>query len=175
MSNFLTIIGVLALVCVLLIALPGSSPSDARTSSSASRIEGKVRWVADGDTFFIGDTKIRLWGIDALETDQPAISATSGNQVPAAANAQKALRRIVKGQTVLCVVRHRDRHGRPVAQCYARGEDIGKVLVQQGHALDYPQYSKGHYRPDEAYARRNGLGIHRTLHDKPWIWRKLNP
>lgn len=162
----------IAVLCIVIIASTGN----ARTiNADPGTFSGKVRYVSDGDTFFIGDHKVRLWGVDAPEMKQPFLHRVSGQSVPAGRHAQQALRRIVKGRTVTCQIKHRDDFGRIVAQCFVGTEDIGRILVQQGHALDWPHYSRGLYADDEQYARSRGNGIHTTSYTQPWIWRRLNP
>ena len=171
-THFVVSVAVIALLCILFIASTGNARAP---SADPGTFSGKVRYVTDGDTFFIGDVKIRIWGIDALESDQPAQDPVTGRAVPIAANATKALIRLAKGRTVVCRVMHRDDYNRIVAQCFVGSEDIGRIMVQQGHALDWPAYSRGYYAEDEAYARQRGLGVWQTTFMQPWIWRRLNP
>ena len=171
-SLALTVLAI-ALVCIAIIASTGN----ARTiNADPGTFSGKVRYVTDGDTFFIGDHEIRLWGVDAPEMKQPFYHRVSGQPVPAGRQAQQALRRIVKGKTVTCRIKHRDRFGRIVGQCFIGTEDIGRIMIQQGHAFDWPHYSRGLYAADEQYARSRGNGIWTTRFDStPWTWRRLNP
>lgn len=100
--------------------------------------------VIDGDTIKTKKpdvTRIRLWGVDTPELPTPAGKA-----------AKRALKDIVDGQALTCVTRARDRYGRYVAQCYiTRGKwasvekDIGCLMLQTGHAIEKPRYSRGYY------------------------------
>lgn len=110
-------------------------------------ISGPAR-VIDGDTLQIDDKRVRLWGIDAPERAQ--------SQGPAAI---AYLQRLVSAANVTCHQLDKDKYGRIVAQCTVGRDDIGRRLVANGHALDYPRYSRGHYRDAEAAAREQRLGI----------------
>jgi endonuclease YncB( thermonuclease family) len=90
--------------------------------------------VVDGDTLTIGETRVRLWGIDA-----PEMSAAGG------AEARDFLARRIEGQPVRCAPKNRDRYGRTVAMCFLDREDIAAMMVRAGHARDWPRYSGGFY------------------------------
>lgn len=92
--------------------------------------------VIDGDTIVIGDTRIRLAGIDAPELDQPW-----GNK------AKFAMIALCKGQVVRAEVVEGDIYGRIVAKCsLPDGTDLSAALVRQGLALDWARFSGGAYR-----------------------------
>ena len=63
------------ILAVLLIATPGLALANAGGTKPPGVIKGYAR-VVDGDTIWIGDTKIRLHGIDAQYAASP--SATQG-------------------------------------------------------------------------------------------------
>jgi endonuclease YncB( thermonuclease family) len=59
---------------------------------------------------------------------------------------------------VTCEHRDTDRYGRMVAICTAGGVDLGRWLVQRGHALAYRKYSLDYVRDEEAAAAaRTGM------------------
>lgn len=91
--------------------------------------------VVDGDTLKLDDQRYRLWGIDAPEPSEPGGPAST-----------QALRRIIAGQTLICDVLDVDQYGRPVIRCaLPDGRDPACELIGQGHAADWPRFSKGHY------------------------------
>lgn len=106
-------------------------------------------WVVDGDTIWIGETSIRLAGIDAPELDHPW-----------GVNAKVHLIKLCKGQTIRAVFHGEQSHLREVATCYLPdGRDLSAEMVRAGMAVDWPKYSGGKYRPLE------------TAHARQLLWR----
>lgn len=98
-------------------------------------LSGKAS-IIDGDTLIIRKTKIRLFGIDAPELDDPF-----------GQKSKWALVRLCKGKTVTAHVNGDLSHDRVVAVCKLPcGADLGAEMVRQGLALDWPQFSGGVYR-----------------------------
>ena len=100
----------------------------------------------DGDTLRMGSEKIRLWGVDAEEMDEP-----NGPR------AKKLLSKIVAGRTLQCKIVTRDNYGRAVAKCYAGDLFINQVIVQEGGALDCRRYSGGAFASVEPSTSRTKL------------------
>ncbi|MET4185434.1 endonuclease YncB(thermonuclease family) [Bradyrhizobium sp. JR7.2] len=99
--------------------------------------------IIDGDTLEIHGARIRLWGIDAPESDQPCRGDDS-LQYRCGAKAANELDRFIQSRPVVCVPVDTDRYGRTVAACSVGGVDLAGWLVSQGRAL-WPRYSKGKY------------------------------
>ena len=95
--------------------------------------------VTDGDTLRFSDQRVRIWGIDAPETNTRAGKAARG-----------ALIEIIDNRSVRCEdtgQRSESRNvERIVARCYIGSMDIACELVRLGHAKDWPKYSGGAYR-----------------------------
>jgi endonuclease YncB( thermonuclease family) len=53
--------------------------------------------------------------------------------------------------------------GRPVAYCEVDGQDIGLLMVRQGHAIDCEIYSGGRYAEAEAQAKAEGRDLSQIL------------
>jgi endonuclease YncB( thermonuclease family) len=51
------------------------------------------------------------------------------------------------------------------------GADLAAWLVLNGHALDWPQYSKGEYATSQEEARRNKRGVWAGSFVEPWRYR----
>ena len=148
---------ILALTVALVIALPA--------------LAQEVR-ITDGDTLKLKGTTWRLWGIDAPEGGQRC--RRDGAAYDCGDEASAALLRIIGGRTPVCRRKDTDRYGRAVGRCTVDGQDVGALLVQEGWALDYPRYSGGHYRAQEAQARKDKRGMWTGTFEKPWDWRKRN-
>ncbi len=124
--------------------------------AARAELSGPAR-VIDGDTLQIGETRIRLHGIDAPEAAQDCRTA-QGFPLACGAAATTALRDMTKGLLVVCTARDIDRYGRTVARCTANGGDLGRQMVAGGLAVAYRRYSID-YVADEEAAKARGLGF----------------
>lgn len=134
-----------------------------------SGLTGKAR-IVDGDSIAINQHRIRLFGIDAPELEQ-VCAFPSGTPWSCGVEARDALRHFVGTDPVTCEREDTDRYGRIVATCWARGADLGKMMVTQGMAVAYRRYSF-RYVKDEAQARGEGRGIWTSTFDRPEDWRR---
>ena len=125
--------------------------------------------VIDGDTIEIHKQRIRLHGIDAPESRQPCWR--DGKEWRCGPSAANALARKIGRASVTCEVKNYDRYKRAVARCLKGDTDLGEWMVERGHAVAYPQYSKA-YLPAEARARRAERGLWTGEFELPWEWRK---
>lgn len=113
--------------------------------------------VVDGDTLRIGDTRIRLHGIDAPELNQTC--ATPRGEVWACGRWSKAhLAALLRDEQPVCNDLGRDRYGRMLARCAVGGKDIGEQMVANGAALAYARYSDA-YVDAQATARAAARGM----------------
>ena len=156
----------LALALGVLLALPFDGM--ARPDLTTGAIRGVAR-VVDGDTIDIGDTRIRLEGIDAPESGQTCKRKWFGSW-PCGAVATAALARMVEKRTVSCEPKGLDKYGRTLAVCFADGRDINAQMVRQGHAWAFVRYSQSYVR-EEAQARVESLGIWQGESQAPWDYR----
>ena len=113
--------------------------------------------------------RIRLWGVDAIESTQTC--SMDAKPWDCAAEIKTKLKAHLSGETVVCEPQYFDRYHRVVAKCVAHNADIGAWLVSEGLALDYKQYSNGAYQSQEAQAKNQHLGIWRGQFIPPWQWR----
>lgn len=140
----------------------------ASTGAQALEIAGPAH-VTDGDTIWIGQTKIRLNGIDAPESKQVCLRA-NGAAWGCGEAASARLRAKIEGQTVSCASSEQDRYGRAIATCRIDGEDVNRWMVEQGLAIAYVQYSTV-YVGAEAEARQAHRGLWAGAFAAPWDWR----
>lgn len=135
----------------------------------ASGVQGQAR-VVDGDTIWIGKTKIRLHGIDAPETKQECKDA-SGKPWMAGQAATDFLKKITDGKEVSCSSHGKDRYKRVIGSCEVGGVDINRAMVVAGLARAYRKYSK-RYLYEEHSAMRNKAGMWGGECMPPWEWRR---
>lgn len=125
--------------------------------------------VIDGDTVEINDQRIRLHGIDAPESRQ--VCQHDGVMWLCGAEATKTLRNLIRGASVSCTERDRDRYGRMVSICHLSGMDLNAEMVRAGMALAYRRYSDDYVGHEaSAKAARKGLWSGRFV--PPWEWRR---
>ena len=127
-------------------------------------VTGKVH-VIDGDTFDVGKTRVRLFGIDAPETDQDCADAQNANW-PCGEWVNAQVRALYQGKKATCQQIDRDRYGRVVARCSVDGADVGRTLVSAGLAFAYRRYSMD-YDLDEKGAAVNARGLHASRVQSP--------
>ena len=141
-------------LAMLLLLLPGLA--------FAADITG-VPKIREGDQITIGNTRIRLGGIDAPAADQLCLN-TKGERWTCGVAARDEL------------IKHagnNDRRGRTVARCEVDGEDIQKWMVSSGWALAFVRISRD-YEPDEKIAREAKAGMWQGAFIAPWDWRARN-
>ena len=135
----------------------------------AMSFRGSAR-IIDGDTIWIGDTKIRLHGLDAPETNQKCIREDSSEYHCGEASTE-ALRVLIGSDSVRCEGDKYDRYNRLIAVCYNGTVNLNADLVRQGWALAYRRYSKDYISAEkEAQEAKRGIWAGEFL--MPWEWRR---
>ncbi|WP_442579126.1 thermonuclease family protein [Mesorhizobium sp. ASY16-5R] len=129
--------------------------------------------VIDGDTIEIHGQRIRFNGIDAPENWQTC-SDRSGAKYRCGKDSADALDAfLAKSRPTTCEQVDTDRYGRAVANCFrADGLGVAAWLVRNGHALDWPRYSKGAFAAVQQVARRDRLGMWQGEFIEPWKARR---
>jgi endonuclease YncB( thermonuclease family) len=140
-----------------------------RSPSSLQESLTGIPTVTDGDTIRIGNTRIRLHGIDAPETNQ--ICERNGKKWRCGREATKALRTVIGEKSVSCSKRDIDRYGRVVAVCRAGSINLNAWMVENGWAVAYRRYSRD-YIADEQGAKASRHGMWSGKFIMPWDWRK---
>jgi len=137
----------------------------------AADVSGTAK-IRDGDRVQIGNTRIRLGGIDAPSVDQLCLN-TKGERWTCGVAARDALAHHTANQSWTCHVLRTDHRGLAVAHCEVNGEDIQKWLVRSGWALAYVKFSHD-YVADEKAAREAKAGMWQGAFIAPWDWRVRN-
>lgn len=134
--------------------------------------DGTVFHVTDGDTLTVltddqAHVVIRLWGLDAPETDQPHGSDASGH-----------LRSLALGKQVHVQNRGIDRFGRTLAiLTIHQGPEINESLILAGLAWVWPRYCNRAatcipWAHHQEAARKAGRGLWADSNSiPPWEWR----
>lgn len=119
-------------------------------------VSGSVR-VVNGDTLMMNGYYIRLYGIDAPESDQTCANRT-GRSYHCGRVAATWLRDWLMDNPVECRIMQQDKSGNMVGTCSLGQYDIGAALVNAGWAVAYTKYTDI-YMPyqQEAMKRRDGL------------------
>lgn len=131
--------GLIGRIVLVLALLTGPALAD-------RAIEGRVTVVRDVDTIVVAGIPVRLNGLDGPET-----STRIGR------DARAFMNRLVRGETVTCLLNGDRTHDRWVGVCFLDGQDIGAIAVANGHALDCARYSGGRYRGLETPAARSRI------------------
>jgi endonuclease YncB( thermonuclease family) len=126
--------------------------------------------IIDGDTLDISGTRIRLWGVDAPESNQ-SCRGDDSIQYACGTEAAKKLEAFLHQRPIDCAPVSLDQYGQTFAVCSVDGVDIADWLVRNGFALDWPQYSKGKYDRAQRDAEHAGRGIWQGSYVEPWLFR----
>jgi endonuclease YncB( thermonuclease family) len=126
--------------------------------------------IIDGDTLEIHGTRIRLWGIDAPESNQ-LCRGDDSIQYRCGAKAANDLDSFLNKRPIDCVSVSLDQYRRTVAVCSIDGVDLAEWLVRNGLALDWPTYSKGKYDKAQRNADHAGRGMWAGSYVEPWLFR----
>lgn len=121
-------------------------PRSLRVTDDSQVLMGDC-FVIDGNRVRIGETTIRLMGINAPEPHEPF-----GH------DAKWALHHMCMDEIVTAQITDKDAEGNPVGTCYLQdGRDLAAELVKKGLALDWPYFSKDKYVEFEPEGVRNIL------------------
>lgn len=139
-----------------------------RVARADNRQVIKVVGVHDGDTITVladgnQQIKVRLDAIDAPELGQPFGQAS-----------KKALSDLVFGKNVVVISKKKDRYGRTIGHVIVDGRDVNLLMLEQGMAWHYREYSKNvrlQKAEDDARSDKRGLWSDGSP-TAPWDWRK---
>ena len=115
--------------------------------------------VQDGDLFRAGPESYRLINIDAPELHQTCTDANRKTWSCGIAARDRLIAISLRGD-IACIPRGRDRFGRTLAHCSARGiKDIGETLVREGLALDFGHGAGTYLQGRTGRARSQGRDL----------------
>jgi endonuclease YncB( thermonuclease family) len=125
--------------------------------------------VLDGDTIHVGDTRVRLEGIDAPEQAQTCKRA-DGADWNCGHDATRAMQAMADGRQVVCRNHGLEKYGRTLGTCFVDGRNINAELVKLGLAWAFVRYSST-YVAEEAQARMSHLGVWQGAATPAWDYR----
>jgi endonuclease YncB( thermonuclease family) len=125
--------------------------------------------VVDGDTLDVGQTRVRLEGIDAPEKAQTCQTA-AGESWPCGKAAADFLRTMAQQRDLACDRTGADKYRRTLAMCFEDGININEAMVRAGMAWAFIRYSR-EYVDAEADARARKVGVWQGPAEAPWDFR----
>ena len=147
---------------------PQAAYASPAARASRAVLVGTVSRVVDGDTLVVqlstGPIKVRLYGIDAPEHNQPGGFESAAT-----------LRSLVAGKQVSLEPVNQDRYSRLVAKVFQGRLNVNAEMVARGEAWVYRRYLAKADRPwcgleTDARGRRLGLWKRREV-IPPWAFR----
>lgn len=124
-------------------------------AAAAAPISGTGRSI-DGDSLKVGDTEVRLYGIDAPELTQTC--QRDGRAWGCGSDAAYQLSKLINGKQVSCSTMGVDTFGRTLARCKAGEIDLNRTMVATGFALAYRRYSTDYVSAEQsAKLARRGI------------------
>lgn len=149
----------------------GGGKVSRRRNRSPQTVTGKP-FVVDGDSLEIGQTRIRLFGIDAPEGPQKC-TTENGERWSCGRQSTIALRRLIGDNPVTCDRMATDSYDRMVARCRVNDRELNRWMVANGQALAYRKFTSD-YNGDEQAAKADKRGLWRGDFTPPWKWRRQN-
>ena len=151
-----------------IVVLAGVALIAARLDPPPPPVAGTAR-ASDGDSFRLGEDRVRLLGLDAPELGQQCTDR-GGAAWPCGRVARDRMTALLAGGPVDCRPEDRDQYDRLLARCSVAGRDLGAVMVAEGLAI-----SAGSYWQEEQAARASALGIWAGGFERPKDWRDDHP
>lgn len=133
-------------------------------------IYGQVR-VINGDTLQMNGKYMKLYGVDAPESNQTCADR-SGRSYACGNQAALWLKSWLADNTIECRVMQQDAKGNMVGVCSLGQYDIGAAMVNAGWAVTYLKYTDI-YAPYEQQAKAENRGLWQGQFYMPWDWRTL--
>lgn len=156
-TQWATVLVLLAVVAALAIWKPEWLSPEISSRPSGKGSGGGSYHAIDGDSFSLGETEIRLHGIDAPEYRQTCRD-DGGKMQPCGKMARDALSALIRKGEVSCQVMDRDRYSRQVAVCKAGAVEINREMVRLGWAFAYRKHALAYAGAErEAKAARRGM------------------
>lgn len=168
-AQWATVAALLALLAAIAYWRPEWLSPEISTRTTQDHPAGGAYHAIDGDSFSLGQTEVRLHGIDAPEYRQTCRSADRMAH-PCGKMARDQLSRLIRSGEVKCRVLTNDRYGRQVSECSVGPTDINREMVRLGWAVAYRKHSRT-FIPAEAEAKAARRGIWQWQFETPETYR----
>lgn len=136
---------------------------------SAGDVVRGIPRVIDGDTIEINGISFRLFGIDAPEMGQ-VCTDENGNTFDCGLVAKEQMLTWAEGREISCEHQSLDRYFRSIATCRVDGQDLGGLMVDEGKAMAFREYSNRYITAEES-AREGNVGFWAGSFTEPWAAR----
>ncbi|MDD3287810.1 MAG: thermonuclease family protein [Alphaproteobacteria bacterium] len=163
--NYIKDITYAAVILAILLALPSTARAETGTLTHRGTLS-----VIDGDTIYIGDIKLRLLCLDAVELHQTCLDK-NGAEYACGDMALQALQDAIADRPVTCKSTAQDKYSRPLANCQTDSGDLSYEVVKRGWAISSCKSTK----KAEEQAKAKKLGIWQGSFEIPWKWRRSHP
>jgi endonuclease YncB( thermonuclease family) len=136
-------------------------------AKEAIKYTGTCHRIIDGDTFELKTDQAKVITIRLANIDTP-----EGNQ-PHGKLATAALETLIDGKQLTVTGTYQDQRGRFIGFVKVGRTEVNSRMVRDGHAWDFPRYSKGQYAAEQKLAQRAKRGLWLSGNPvPPWEWRK---
>jgi endonuclease YncB( thermonuclease family) len=153
----ISLAGIIFAIPMLMLSECGLARADDQGSNEISGIP----LVENSGHIMLEGRNIALWGIDTLACDQHCWQ--NDKPWPCGEEATMVLKHFVEGRPVTCRIMSAPGAGKISAQCFRhKGEkmqDIARLLVKHGWAMDDDDEPDSKYAEDEEEARKGRRGI----------------
>jgi len=157
---------------VILAAVSSMGFASLFSTAQAQQVMLGTATVIDGDTLRFGDETIRLYGIDAPESQQTC--KREAVAWPCGQEAANALKRYIADEQLVCQPKALDAYDRTVAVCRVNGRDLSQALVESGYAIALTERTTD-YSASEQAAQSARRGIWAGEFERPADYRAAHP
>jgi endonuclease YncB( thermonuclease family) len=164
LNNSIFCILLLMLVSIFLTCTAEESLPDKINSSLSEPVK-----IIDGDSLEIGDTRIRLMGIDAPEYSQYCKNKNK-KSYPCGKEATQYLQNLIDDTPVSCHVIKKDQYDRYLCTCYAKEKDLNREMILSGYAI---VYLESPYNAEQKTAKELKRGLWQGRFMQPRLYRRL--
>ncbi len=149
-------------------------PSLPFAGAATTVVEGRASLVG-ADVVRLGDTTVRLAGIEVPDRDQRCIRSGSGANAKSWAcgeEAREATNRPIRSQALKCEVGEKSTSGVATGRCRAGTTDIAEALVRGGHVFAEAGLLSAYGKAEnEAKSAKAGLWNSSAEPERPAAWR----